>query len=75
MGVGMRKTEDHHHTLDQVQQYASAARDIGDALALSPEDRAALLPTLLTLIASKQVFYEQVNVGALGTILQPNAHR
>jgi hypothetical protein len=55
----MRKTEDHHHTPQQVENAARAALEIADAIGLDDADRAALLPTMLTLLSSKQVFYEQ----------------
>ena len=56
----MRKTEDHHHSPEQVQGYVEQAREIATALDLNFGERAALLPTLVTLLSSKQVFYEQV---------------
>lgn len=71
----VRKTaEIQHNTDDQVKQYAAAAVAIADELALSDSDRATLLPTIMAQVASKQVFLEQQQVGALG-IVQPNGMR
>jgi hypothetical protein len=62
-----RKTEDHHHTPEQVDGYVREACDIADRIGLDEEDRAALLPQIVTLLASKQVFYEQISPnGILG---------
>lgn len=59
----MHKTEDFHHTTVQVEAAAREACDIADRIGLDEADRAALLPMILTLLASKQVFYEQVAMG------------
>lgn len=58
----MRRTEDQHNSPEQVRDYAQAAVHVADVLDLTPEDRAVLLPQILSLLASKQVFYEQINM-------------
>lgn len=55
-----RKAEDHHHTGEQIRGYLEDALLICDEHELTPADRAAVLPSLLTLLSSKQVFYEQM---------------
>lgn len=60
----MRRTEDQHNSPEQVRDYAQAAVHIADGLKLTPEDRACLLPVIMGQLASKQVFYEQVNMAA-----------
>ncbi len=57
----MHKTEDHHHTAAQLEAHAREACDIADRIGLDDADRSVLLPVLLTLLSSKQVFYEQVD--------------
>lgn len=60
----VRKTgEVHHDGEDQVQEYARRAVAVADALDLSPEDRATLLPTIMQQLGSKQVFMEQMELG------------
>lgn len=62
----VRKTgEVHHNSEEQVLDYALAAVRVADAAELSPEDRAVLLPTIMGQIGSKQVFMEQMELGAL----------
>jgi hypothetical protein len=56
----MRKTEDHHHTAEQVDGYLVEALMMSERHMLTEDVRAAILPTLVSLLASKQVFYEQV---------------
>jgi hypothetical protein len=55
----MRKTHDHHHTPEEVEGFMLTALDIADRHGLDAEDRAAVLPVLVQLLSSKQVFYEQ----------------
>lgn len=64
-----RRTEDPHHSAEQVSEYLAAARAIADAHELEPAERAALLPTLVQLLAAKQIFYEPV--APAGAILSP----
>jgi hypothetical protein len=56
----MRKQEDQHHTPEQVQAYLEQASEIAYAVPLTNEERVSVLPTLVTLLASKQLFYEQM---------------
>ena len=58
--MSMRKTEDYHHSPEQVGEYVTQAFAVCDNLKLSDAEREALLPTLVTLLSSKQVFYEQI---------------
>ena len=69
--MNARKTEDHHHTPEQVSLYVTQACAILHDHELSEIDNAALLPVLVTLLSSKQVFYEQVVPG--GMLLPGNA--
>jgi hypothetical protein len=68
--MSMRKSEDHHHTSDQVIGYVREAQRICEEVDLSSNATIALLPTLVTLLSSKQVFYEQV--GPLPGLAIPN---
>jgi hypothetical protein len=62
----MRKTEDHHHTAEQVDGYLVEALMMSERHMLTEDVRAAILPTLVSLLSSKQVFYEQAApVGAI----------
>ncbi len=56
----MRRTEDAHHSPEQVRGYIETALAICDEQGFSEEWRLALLPTLVTLLSAKQIFYEQV---------------
>ena len=62
--MNMRRTEDNHNTPEQVAEYVGEAVAIADGAELTPEDRAALLPQILALVSSKQVFYEQINMAS-----------
>ena len=55
----MRRTDDPHHTDEQVSEYLVRAVKILNRRDFTPEERAAVLPVVVTLLASKQVFYEQ----------------
>jgi hypothetical protein len=67
----MHKREDHHHTPQQVHGYVKQAGVIMDDFELTDRERAHLGPVLVTLLASKQIFYEQMVPGGLA--LPPNA--
>lgn len=56
----MRKTEDHHHSPEQVHGYVKQAGVIMDDFELTEAERVHLGPVLVGLLAAKQVFYEQV---------------
>jgi hypothetical protein len=58
--VNMRRTEDQHNSPEQVAEYVRQALAVAQECELSDDDRRLLLPTILTQLASKQVFYEQV---------------
>lgn len=58
--VNARKTEDQHNTPEQIGGYVLQAVKIADGAELSEADRAVLLPTILSLVSAKQVFYEQI---------------
>ena len=49
----------YHHTTQDVERYALEARDIAARIFEHEEDRRAVLPTLVNLLASSQVWYEQ----------------
>ena len=55
----MRKTEDRHHTPEQVHGYIEQALVLLDEHELTPDERARLLPVTVTLLSAKQVLYEQ----------------
>ena len=69
----MHRTEDHHHSPEQVHGYVKQAGVIMDDFELSELERAHLGPVLVTLLASKQLFYEQV--GALPNLALPGNAR
>lgn len=62
--TNMRRTEDQHNTPEQVLVYTKNAVAVADEADLTPEDRAVLLPQIMSQLASKQVFYEQINMAA-----------
>jgi hypothetical protein len=55
----MRKTEIPHNTHAQIVGYVQEACAIADECLLSDADRAVLLPTILTCVSGKQLFFEQ----------------
>lgn len=55
----MHKREDFHHTPEQVHGYVKQAGLIMDDFALTEAERTHLGPVLVTLLSSKQIFYEQ----------------
>lgn len=55
----MRRTENYHHTTEQVGDYLDRALAILAERELSEAERARVLPALVTLLSSKQLFYEQ----------------
>jgi hypothetical protein len=55
----MHKQEDHHHTPDQVRGYLQVALRICETEELDEETVGVILPTLVQLLSSKQVFYAQ----------------
>lgn len=56
----MHKREDFHHTPEQIHAAVKQAGVIMDDFELTELERAHLGPTLVSLLTSKQVFYEQV---------------
>jgi hypothetical protein len=58
--VNARKTEDHHHSPEQVNGYIAQALVLLDEHELTADERANLLPHVVNLLAIKQIFYEQV---------------
>jgi len=58
----INKTEDYHHSRDQIVNYVRHALEIADELCLSDADRKTLLPSIYGTLQSKQVFYEQVQM-------------
>lgn len=58
MNIG--RQEDFHHTPEQVGRHIRQAVKLCDSAELTDADRAALLPAIVTLLASKQIFYEQI---------------
>lgn len=63
MPMVRKANEVHHNAEEQVTDYARRAVAVADALDLSPEDRAVLLPTIMMQLGSKQVFIETMDVG------------
>ena len=57
---GMRKHEERHHTAEEVNYYIEQALILLDEHTLTPEERASVLPTIVTLISGKHVTFEQV---------------
>lgn len=67
----MTRTEDHHNSTEQIEGYLATAKGILDRSELTFEERVAALPTVLSLVSNKQVFYEQApSIGGLA--LPPN---
>src|SRR5438552_16766169 len=56
---GMRKTEDRHHSAEQVNGYIEQALVLLDEHELTPQERASVLPVVVTLLSAKQVGFEQ----------------
>lgn len=69
----MHKREDFHHTPEQVHAAVKQAGVIMDDFELTELERAHLGPVLVTLLASKQIFYEQAP--ALAGLALPGAAR
>lgn len=67
--MNARRTEDQHHSAEQVSEYLAGACSIADAHELTPNERAALLPVLVQLLSAKQIFYDPV--APVGAILPP----
>jgi len=67
----MRRTEDIHHTPENVHGYVEQALVILDDFTLTPDERAHLPPQVVALLSSKQIFYEQV--APAGMLLPQNA--
>jgi hypothetical protein len=55
----MRRTEDIHHSPEQVHGYIEQALVLLATHELTPEERANLLPVVVQLLSAKQIFYEQ----------------
>jgi len=55
-----QKTEDHHHSPEQVAGYLDEAQVLFEKAGLNPIDHDATFAVVVTLLASKQVFYEQI---------------
>lgn len=58
--MNSRKTEDHHHTAQQVRGYLDEAKRIVDELEVSSDLREIAYAKAVDLLAAKQVFYEQI---------------
>lgn len=63
--------EVHFSTQGDLVGYVKSTLDVADEAGLAGEDRTALLPAILNLLAAKQVQIEQVNVGGLGLVSRP----
>lgn len=55
-----QKTEDHHHSPKQIAGYLDEARRLLLEAGFIPEEHEATFAAVVTLLASKQVFYEQI---------------
>ena len=60
----------YHHTPEDVQRYATEAKEIAAQVFEHDDDRRAVLPTLVNLLASSQVWYEQGQLGPAMAIPQ-----
>lgn len=69
----MNRREYAHHTRDQIVGYLRDAVAIVDEADLPPDLTEAAFTETIKLLASKQIFMEEVRPG-LGTIVAPN-HR
>jgi len=54
-----RVGEERHHTDEQVSEYLASALAICEAHDLEPSTRDAVLPQLLVLVSSKQIWHAQ----------------
>lgn len=54
----------HHHTPDEIVGYLADLQDVITRADLGPNDVRALAPTILNLLASKQMAFEQAAPGA-----------
>ncbi len=64
----MRRTEDFHHTPEQIEGYLAEARRIMAEAGLEIEAYPQVLAQILALVSSKQVFYEQAAPALLGNL-------
>ena len=69
----MHKSEDFHHTPEQLHNAVKQAWVIMNDFQLSELERAHLGPVLVTLLSSKQVFYQQT--GAIPDLALPGSAR
>lgn len=54
----------HHHTPEELHNYLVELREIRKGASLTDEEYALLAPTILNLLASKQMAFEQAAPGA-----------
>ncbi len=54
----------HHHTPEEIHNYLVELREIAKGAALTPLEFEYLAPTILNLLASKQMAFEQAAPGA-----------
>ena len=54
----------HHHTPEEIEEYLRELHRIVDAANLDAEGFRVLAPTILNLLASKQMAFEQASPGA-----------
>ena len=65
-GDGVRKlAEAQHHTIEEVVAYVEQTTRVAEITRLGKEEYAILAPTILNLLASKQVLYEQPQASPL----------
>lgn len=69
----MHKSEDFHHTPEQLHNAVQQAGVIMDDFELTELERAHLGPMLVNLLSSKQVFYQQT--GAIPDLALPGGAR
>jgi hypothetical protein len=58
-----RAFEDHHHGCDEVRGYVAEAAQLVDELGIPDDLRVAAFTQAVTLLASKQITYEQIEPG------------
>lgn len=70
----IHKTEIQHNTPAQVEEYVRQTLAIRDAVELTEDEWVALAPSILGLVASKQIMYEQMQVPPVMAIPRGRNH-
>lgn len=67
----MQRIDVPHHTIEQVENYVRLAVKMADEIELDVVDRTTLLPTMVTLLASKSVQLQPDSPMTLPTLKIP----